>query len=360
VAGFGAGIDHVAVAHTAWAALGDPRSITGVEEASANVSTNRVYRLLLSDGTRLYTKVSNYGSYFLFAEDHDRIHRWNRALADTRFRHLLARSIEHDGRAWTYYDGEVWAVFYNEVPLGQRLPRVLDDHQIVNLAEEMAEFHRHCSAVAARIPLTSKSIKSDAITLLDQLTNPFSAGRFRFEPHQLWTAQRHCHDFLMTLDRLGYDDVPKIPVLIDWNLGNFSVEANSVSADEVTDRFRLLSRWDYDWFRIEPRSLDFYFLSRVSSSTGDRTQFSYSSHTLTEARFVRFLIAYHRINPLTEVEIDLIAESYRFFILNYVVREGDAFFQRNFSNRFRRDAVNIYLPEYERLDMQPVKDLVLG
>ena len=37
--------------------------------------------------------------------------------------------------------------------------------------------------------------------------------------------------------------------------------------------FRLYSRWDYDWFRIEPRLLDFYFLSRVSSKTGDRTLF---------------------------------------------------------------------------------------
>ena len=79
--------------------------------------------------------------------------------------------------------------------------------------------------------------------------------------------RRHCHDFLEALDRSGYDKWWKIPVLIDWNLGNFSVE-------NIGDRFRLFSRWDYDWFRIDSRMLDFYFFSRVSSRTGDRTMFS--------------------------------------------------------------------------------------
>ena len=50
--------------------------------------------------------------------------------------------------------------------------------------------------------------------------------------------------------------------------------------------FRLFSRWDYDWFRIEPRLLDFYFLSRVSSRTGDRTRFTYGAHTLVEPTFL--------------------------------------------------------------------------
>ena len=54
----------------AWAAYGDGRTIEGVEEVSANVSTNRVYRLFLDDGTTLITKVSSYGSYFLFVEHH--------------------------------------------------------------------------------------------------------------------------------------------------------------------------------------------------------------------------------------------------------------------------------------------------
>ena len=96
----------------------------------------------------------------------------------------------------------------------------------------------------------------------------------------LW---RHTHEFLLELERIRYDEWPKLPILVDWNLGNFSVEP------QPDGTFRLFSRWDYDWFRVEPRLMDFYFLSRVSSRTGDRTQWTYSWHTLTEPRFFRFL-----------------------------------------------------------------------
>jgi hypothetical protein len=346
-------IDHRAVVGRAWEALGDDRQIISIEDASANVSTNRVYRLHLSDGRRRYAKVSNYGSYFLFTEDHDRIHRWNRLLQPTRFATFLAEAVTRDGKVWTYYGRDIWAVFYEEVPLGHRLGRVLDDHDIENLAVEMAEFHRVSADLAPHIPLTSKTIKSDAIGLLDQLTNPFSSARFRFDDEQLKVARHHCHTFLMRLDELGYDDVPKQPVLIDWNLGNFSVHYGQ------DGRFALYSRWDYDWFRIEPRALDFYFLSRVSSQTGDRTRFTYGSHPLLEPRFAGFLRRYHQRFPLQEVDIDLIGEGYRFFILNYVLREGDAFFHRDLSQKLMRDAVEIYLPAFDAVDLNPLKEAVL-
>ena len=104
-------------------------------------------------------------------------------------------------------------------------------------------------------------------------------------------------------------------MLIDWNLGNFSVDYHG-------DRFRLYSRWDYDWFRMDPRTLDFYFLSRVSSRTGDRTVFTYGPHTFVEPRFQLFLNAYHRVYPLRPNEVVFLREVYRFFILNYVDPPG--------------------------------------
>ena len=122
----------------------------------------------------------------------------------------------------------------------------------------------------------------------------------------------------MSIHESGYDEWPKMPVLIDWNLGNFSVEFDR----DDRSQFRLFSRWDYDWFRIESRLLDFYFLSRVSSRTGDRTSFTYGAHTLLEPRFRRFLRAYHAEYPLTPDEVLFLKEAYRFFLLNYVVREG--------------------------------------
>ena len=92
------------------------------------VSTNRVYQLTLDDGSTAIAKVSNYGSFFLFAEDHDRLHRCHALLQGGRFEHFLADSLTTAaGRPYIWYDGEMWAVMYNEVPVRDRLPRVLTD-----------------------------------------------------------------------------------------------------------------------------------------------------------------------------------------------------------------------------------------
>jgi Ser/Thr protein kinase RdoA (MazF antagonist) len=100
--------------------------------------------------------------------------------------------------------------------------------------------------------------------------------------------------------------------------------------------------------------LDFYFLSRAASHTGDKTHFSYSPHTLVEPRFVAFLQAYHSVYPLTRAEIEFLPSAYQFFILNYVIREGAKFFRSDLSTRFRKDAVRLYLPMLEHLDISPL------
>lgn len=346
--------NYLAALHTAWEQYGDPRRLTGVVEVSPHVSTNRVYRLELDDGSSYISKFSSYGSYFLFCEDHDRINRWKRLLYPSRYRNFLADSLTIDERVFTYYDGSMWAAFYQEVERKARLPRILEPAQIDCFGREMALFHLECQRVTPHIPLTSKSIKSDAIHLLEQVSDRHSALKFSLESSELDVIKHHTHEFLMELERMSYDYFQKIPVLIDWNLGNFSVEMRD------DGQFTLFSRWDYDWFRIEPRLLDFYFLSRVSSRTGDRTQFTYSPHTLVEPRFVRFLQAYHTTNPLTEDDIRFLKECYRFFILNYVVREGDHFFVEEFWRRFQKEAVHSYLPAVTELDLEPLVSAVLG
>ena len=343
----------------AWHAYGDQRVITDIVEVSAKVSTNHVYRLHLGDATSVIAKVSSYGSYFLFREDHDRIMRTRRLLQNTRWAGLLADvfteapSSEPDrpARVFTHFSGELWTAFYQDVPVAYSLPRVLTSSQIRELGEEMALLHRDCAEAARRIPLSSKSIKSDAIHLLDLLSDKHSSLKFQYDAAQKQYLRRQCHEFLEQLDRFGYDDWAKIPVLIDWNLGNFSVSMDN-------HHIRLFSRWDYDWFRIEPRLLDFYFLSRVSSATGDRTVFSYSPHTLLEPSFKGFLAAYHRIYPLNENELMFLREVYRFFILNYVVREGDNFFQPEYWRRLQNEAVSLCLPAAERLDLRPLLDIL--
>jgi hypothetical protein len=347
VSSLGVSDPHQRAAAAAWSEL-DGRPIVSVEELSANVSTNRVYRLTTVDGERVFAKVSSYGSYFLFAEDHDRLHRLAAALRGGPYDGLLADVIVRNGAPYTWYDGAMWAVFYEEVERRDSLPRILSTTQVAAFGREIARFHRACSAGAQQIPVSSYSLKSDAIHLLDLLASPFAPRNFDLPPEYIGVLWRHTHEFLLRLMEFGYDDWPKMPVLIDWNLGNFSVTADD------DGEFRLFSRWDYDWFRVEPRLMDFYFLSRVSSRTGDRTQFTYSSHTLTEPRFLGFLRAYHQVFPLTEAEIRFLPEVYRFFILNYVVREGARFFRSDLCGRFRRDAVRSYLPEWERLDISRI------
>lgn len=339
---------HRSALEAAWNGYGDPREIESVDEVSADVSTNRVYRLHLEDGSTIISKVSSYGSYFLFYEDHDRLARCARLLRPTRFGGMLAEILTTDGHLYTWYDQHMWAVFYTDVPRRDALPSVLGVDQIRNLGREMAEFHLACTDIAPALPAGSKTIKSDAIHLLELLESPFAPRNFDLAPESIGILWRHTHQFLERLITVGYDEWTKIPVLIDWNLGNFSVDTRSDGS------FRLYSRWDYDWFRIEPRLLDFYFLSRVSSATGDRTQFTYGPHTLVEPTFLEFLDAYCDVSPLSDDELSFLPEVYRFFILNYVIREGARFFRPDLCAMFRRDAVTTYLPALERLDPSPL------
>ena len=338
-------------ARAAFARSGYGGEIVEVTELSPMVSTNHVYRLTLADGHHLVAKVSSYGSYWLFKEDHDRLHRCRQQLQDTRYANLLADTVTKDGRVFVHRDGPLWAALYDEVPKRRSLPRIVSGADVQNLGEEMARFHQACREVARLVPPTSTSIKSDAIHLLDLLSDPATAGRFPYDAGERATIQAHAERFLEQLDLLGYDDWVKIPVLIDWNLGNFSVDYHG-------ERFRLYSRWDYDWFRMDPRTLDFYFLSRVSSRTGDRTVFTYGPHTFVEPRFQMFLAAYHRVYPLRPNEVRFLREVYRFFILNYVIRQGYAFFQPELAERLQREAVTSYLPAADELDLDPLLALL--
>ncbi len=332
----------------AWSSLAEERSILEFDEVSAHVSTNRVFRITLSDGATLIAKVSSYGSYFQFAEDHDRLARCSAELRGGRWSGFLAEVLTKNGRPFTWYDGECWAVFYSDVQGKTGLPKILDDKDIVALAHEIAEFHLACAAIAPLLPPTSNSVKSDAVHLYDLLCDDQAVTHFELDSLSISTLQRFTHDFLLHLEKVHYDEWQRIPILVDWNLGNFSV---AQSADLAERSFRLSTRWDYDWFRVESRLLDFYFLSRVSSRTGDKTQFAYSAHTLTEPRFVKFIEAYHQVYPLSKIEIEFLPFAYRFFILNYVIREGARFFRPDLCAQFRRDAAHHYLIESERLDL---------
>jgi hypothetical protein len=332
---------------TAWSEYDSTRTIDHVVEVSAHVSTNRVFRVVFDDSSHIVAKISSYGSYFLFAEDHDRLFTSAQLLRGTRWDGFLAGVLPRDGHAYTWYDGTYWVAFYTDVERAMQLPSILTDDQIENLAREIAAFHRDCSQIAGSLPATSNSVKGDAVHLLDQLSHDFAEEHFGLGHDDIEIAKRSTHEFLLHLEHIRFDEWDKIPVLVDWNLGNFSVKHQD-------SQFELFSRWDYDWFRIDTRMLDFYFFSRVSSQTGDRTSFTYSPHTLLEPRFIKFLRRYHEVFPLTQREILFLPWAYRFFILNYVIREGAKFFREDISVKFRKDAVRIYLPMLNDFDASPL------
>jgi hypothetical protein len=196
-----------------WSTLEDPRTVVSSIEVSANVSTNRVFLLRLSDDTRLFAKVSNYGSAFLFREDHDRVLRLRNALAGTRFANFLAPPLTRPpqkttgarGQVHTYYDGSVWGVVYEEVERRESLPKILNDADIECLAREVAAFHKACSDVTIRdaIPRTSTSISSDMVHLLDLVADRTASKTLRLPAEALDIVRRHGQRFLHSLDDLG-------------------------------------------------------------------------------------------------------------------------------------------------------------
>jgi Ser/Thr protein kinase RdoA (MazF antagonist) len=332
-----------AILHEAWAASGIPGRIHELIETSAGVSTNRVFRVVLDSGRNLFAKVSSYGSYVHFRQDHARIEQWVELLAGTAYARFLARVLCLGGEVFTYESGGVWVVFYEEAHRRGVLPRVLSERQVENLGREMARFHLACAALAPRLHPTWQSLGSDVASLYDQMQSSGFCAQRGIDAEHARLVRRHCDAFFSSAERLGYHTMHKLPVLIDWNRGNFSV-----AYDE--HGFRLYSRWDYDWFRIEPRALDFYFFSRVVREEGDQTVFSYTVSPLFEPRFVLFLRAYHGIYPLSEQEVRFIGESYRFFLLNYVLRTGEHFFLPDIHRRLSVEAIQRYLPELERAD----------
>lgn len=62
-----------------------------------------------------------------------------------------------------------------------------------------------------------------------------------------------------------------------------------------------------------------------------------------EDRFLIFLKKYHEVFPLTRPEVLFIKEAYRFFLLNYVVREGNYFFRPDFAKQLQADVFNEHL-----------------
>ncbi len=339
-------VDYPAIIKEAWKNYDATKTIQSIEDISARVSTNHVFRVKFDNSDMVIAKLSYFGKYEHFKEDHRIIH----ALANNLlypFENVLAKSLVKNNQVYTYrYQDnfiDTWVVFYNPIRSMYRLPRRLNEEHIRKLGRETARFHQACKRVSNVLPRSSKTLKSDVLDLLDILET--ESGRYEHRMN-IDALKEQCHAFLRNIQALNINTFDLIPVFVDWNIGNFS----------VNDKMELFSRWDYDWFRFSSRVMDFYFFSRVVSDIGDRTVFSYYITPLMEDRFILFLKEYHRIYPLTRSEILFFKEAYRFFILNYVIKYGRYFFHRTYATKLQREAYEIYFPSIESFDAGTILD----
>jgi Ser/Thr protein kinase RdoA (MazF antagonist) len=331
-------LDFGDIIKSAWEGYDASKTIKSIDDISAMVSTNHVYRITFDDDDIIIAKLSNFGKYEHFKEDHRIIHSLSNNLLYP-FENVLAKSLLKNNRVYIYRykyaKTDVWVVFYNPTRIMDRMPRRLDEHHIRKLGQQIGKFHKACLRASKVLTKSSKTLRTDIYALQQQLES--SEKKFG-SPMQVDFLKYHCDLFLKNRSNYNMKKFEIMPVFIDWNIGNFS----------VTPDLELYSRWDYDWFRMSYRMLDFYFLSRVVSDVGDRTVFSYGINTLMEDRFIMFLEEYHKVNPLTADEIRFLKESYRFFILNYVIKDGKYFFNEQYAKKLQAEAFDIYLPSVDR------------
>lgn len=338
-------IDFFSIVRDAWQSYDKSREIKLVTDISAMVSTNHVYRIRFKDDSYIIAKLSYFGRFEHFVEDHTIINSLSNNLP-APFENFLARSLMKGNKLYVHHHKselfEAWVVFYRPIAVKKKLPKRLELEHIDKLAVQFAKFHLACTKVKNTLPTYSKSLKEDVQELLDDINSDVGYYEFGVVKDMLVT---HCNEFLAAYDAANGFDVDSIPVFVDWNIGNFS----------VTKSMKLYSRWDYDWFRMSTRVMDFYFLSRVMSDVGDRTVFTYNIEVMYEDRFIRFLKEYHKVFPLKAYEIDFLPESYRFFLLNYVVKFGRYFFHEIYANKLRAEAYETHLPSVYTFDTDYIK-----
>lgn len=341
-------IDYELIVKYAWMSYDNSREVVKVTDISAKVSTNFVFRIKFKDKGFVIAKVSHFGKYEQFAEDHIIIQTLSNNLP-IPFERFLARSLMKGSELYIHRfktdEVDAWVVFYQAIKIKSKLPKILSEHDIICLGKELASFHKTCHTLRNTLPKSTKTMLSEMQDIRNYFNNTVSKSRYSQE--DLDKIIKHCDLFEENSRNLGLMDLPSIPVFVDWNIGNFSVFGS-----------RFYSRWDYDWFRMSTRMMDFYFMSRVVSDRGDKTSFSYDIEPLIGARFIRFLQIYHLHNPLTRNELLLLKECYRFFLINYVLRHGKYFFTAHIADQLRMDVLNTHLDSIAQVDFNELIKLV--
>jgi hypothetical protein len=298
------------------------------------VSTNHVYKIQLKDGETIIAKLSYFGKFEHFVEDHTIINVLSNNLP-VRYENFLSRALMKGNQLFVHrFQNDIidaWVVFYRPIRIKNSMPKRLENADIDKLGIEFANFHKACHLVRHTLPLSSKNMTTDVNELLGIVDRDF--------PKYEGIIKEQCDLFLDNTHQIKSHGFDKIPVFVDWNIGNFSVTTSN----------KFFSRWDYDWFRMSSRIADFYFISRIVSDIGDRTVFTYNVTTMMEDRFIQFLKSYHSVYPLTRPEIFFLKEAYRFFLLNYVIKEGKHFFLEAFATQLQKDVFETHFVNVDKL-----------
>jgi len=330
-------VNYKSIIQEAWSEYGHLSTISKIKDISISVSTNNVFIITLENKKKIIAKISDYGYFNHFLEDHIIINSLSLNLSEP-FENFLAKSLTKNGSLFTFYyenkDIKLWVVFYNPIKIKKKPDKIQSKHNIKILGSELAKFHLACKDIANTLPQNFKKTRDDIKNLQLNLRNK---NKYKFSKKQNSLISNQCEIYLENYLTLKEKAEASIPVFIDWNIGNFS----------LTEDYKFFSRWDYDWFRIGTRILDFYFFSRVCSSKGDKKFFSYLPDTLNEDRFIIFLKAYHKVYPLNKNEILMLNEMYRFFILNYVIKDGKLFFHSKLAKRLVDESFEIYIPNID-------------
>src|ERR1700759_2500380 len=133
-------MDYHFILKKAWEGYDASKKIRDIEDISAMVSTNHVFKITFEDDDIIIAKLSNFGKYEYFKEDHRIIHSLCNNLLYP-FENLLSKSLLKNNRVYTYKHKqgkkEAWVVFYNPTRVMERLPRRLSDDDIRRFGQQI-------------------------------------------------------------------------------------------------------------------------------------------------------------------------------------------------------------------------------
>src|ERR1700710_427809 len=109
-------MDFSNIVKKAWEGYDASKTIKLIEDISAMVSTNHVFRITFDDDDIIIAKLSYFGKFENFKEDHRIIHSLSNNLLYP-FENFLAKSLLKNNRVYIhrYKQGktDTWVVFYN-------------------------------------------------------------------------------------------------------------------------------------------------------------------------------------------------------------------------------------------------------